>query len=79
MHRGVEVWRVLDLAVELNPLNDPNELVEASLNVFRWRAASSIAPLGGRLAAGLSKDDARRQALAVGLPLGLAFTIPACG
>ena len=78
MHREVEVGQILDLAVELNPLNDPNELVEASLNVFRWKTASytTIAPLEfGMLAAGLSKDDARRQALAVGLPLGLAFQL----
>ena len=78
MHREVEVGQVLDLAVELNPLNDPNELVEASLNVFRWKTASytTIAPLEfGMLAAGLSKDDARRRALAVGLPLGLAFQL----
>ena len=55
MHREVEVGQVLDLAVELNPLNDPNELVEASLNVFRWKTASytTIAPLEfGMLAAG---------------------------
>lgn len=78
MHREVEVGQILDLAVELNPLNDPNELVEASLNVFRWKTASytTIAPLEfGMLAAGLSKDDARRHALAVGLPLGLAFQL----
>ena len=78
MHREVEVGQILDLAVELNPLNDPNELVEASLNVFRWKTASytTIAPLEfGMLAAGLSKDDARRRALAVGLPLGLAFQL----
>ena len=76
MHREVEVGQILDLAVELNSLDDPNELVEASLNVFRWKTASytTIAPLEfGMLAAGLSKDDARRHAVAVGLPLGLAF------
>ena len=55
MHREVEVGQVLDLAVELNPLDDPDELVEASLNVFRWKTASytTIAPLEfGMLAAG---------------------------
>lgn len=78
MHREVEVGQVLDLAVELNPLDDPDELVEASLNVFRWKTASytTIAPLEfGMLAAGIGKDDARKQALAVGLPLGLAFQL----
>ena len=78
MHREVEVGQVLDLAVELNPLDAPDELVEASLNVFRWKTASytTIAPLEfGMLAAGIGKDDARKQALAVGLPLGLAFQL----
>ena len=58
MHREVEVGQVLDLAVELNPLDDPDELVEASLNVFRWKTASytTIAPLEfGMLAAGIAK------------------------
>ena len=48
------------------------------MNVFRWKTASytTIAPLEfGMLAAGLSKDDARRHAVAVGLPLGLAFQL----
>ena len=52
--------------------------MEASLNVFRWKTASytTIAPLEfGMLAAGIGKDDARKQALAVGLPLGLAFQL----
>ena len=59
-------------------MDDPDELVEASLNVFRWKTASytTIAPLEfGMLAAGIGKDDARKQALAVGLPLGLAFQL----
>lgn len=79
MHREVEVGQVLDLAVELNPLDDPDELVEASLNVFRWKTASytTIAPLEfGMLAAGIGKDDARKQALAVGLASWIG--LPAC-
>ena len=78
MHREVEVGQVLDLAVELNPLDDPDELVEASLNVFRWKTASytTIAPLLlALLAAGESPDQARHCALAVGRPLGLAFQL----
>ncbi len=78
MHREVEIGQVLDLAVELNTLDDPEELAEASLNVFRWKTASytTIAPLEfGMLAAGLAPADARRLALAIGLPLGLAFQL----
>ena len=57
MHREVEIGQVLDLAVELNTLDDPEELASASLNVFRWKTASytTIAPLEfGMLAAGLA-------------------------
>jgi len=78
MHREVEIGQVLDLAVELNTLDDPEELASASLNVFRWKTASytTIAPLEfGMLAAGLAPADARRLALAIGSPLGLAFQL----
>ena len=78
MHREVEIGQVLDLAVELNTLDDPEELASASLNVFRWKTASytTLAPLEfGMLAAGLAPADARRFALAIGLPLGLAFQL----
>ncbi len=78
MHREVEIGQVLDLAVELNPLNDPDELAKTSLNVFRWKTASytTIAPLEfGMLAAGESRRSARERALAIGLPLGLAFQL----
>ena len=69
MQREVEIGQVLD---------DPDELVEASLNVFRWKTASytTIAPLLlALLAAGESPDQARHCALAVGRPLGLAFQL----
>lgn len=78
MHREVEVGQVLDLAVELTPLDDPQALADASLNVFRWKTASytTIAPIElALLAAGRTPRDARTQALAVGRPLGLAFQL----
>ena len=78
MHREVEVGQVLDLAVELTPLDDPRALAAASLNVFRWKTASytTIAPVElGLIAAGMPADEARRRALAVGCPLGLAFQL----
>ncbi|MBW3078823.1 polyprenyl synthetase family protein [Bifidobacterium simiiventris] len=78
MHREVEIGQVLDLAVEMTPLDDPRALAEASLNVFRWKTASytTIAPMElALIAAGVSPADARGKALAVGKPLGLAFQL----
>lgn len=78
MHREVEYGQMLDLAVELADLNDPTDLREASLTVFRWKTASytTIAPIElALLAAGRSPETARAQALAVGLPLGIAFQL----
>ena len=78
MQREVEIGQVLDLAVEMTPLSNPEALANASLNVFRWKTASytTIAPLLlALLAAGESPDQARHCALAVGRPLGLAFQL----
>lgn len=68
MQREVEIGQVLDLAVEMTPLSNPEALANASLNVFRWKTASytTIAPLLlALLAAGESPDQARHCALAV--------------
>lgn len=78
MQREVEIGQVLDLGVEMTPLSNPQALVQASLNVFRWKTASytTIAPLlFALMAAGVDPQDARREALAVGEPLGLAFQL----
>lgn len=78
MHREVEIGQVLDLAVELAPLDDPQALADASLNVFRWKTASytTIAPIElALLAAGDAPDRARERALAIGRPLGVAFQL----
>ncbi|KAB5607746.1 polyprenyl synthetase family protein [Bifidobacterium jacchi] len=78
MHREVEVGQVLDLGVEMTPLDDPKALADASLNVFRWKTASytTIAPIRlGLLAAGMDRAEARRRALAIGVPLGVAFQL----
>ena len=40
MHREVEIGQVLDLAVELSPLDEPERLARESMNVFRWKTAS---------------------------------------
>ena len=60
MQREVEIGQVLDLAVEMTPLSNPEALANASLNVFRWKTASytTIAPLLlALLAAGESPDQ----------------------
>lgn len=78
MQREVEIGQVLDLAVEMTPLSNPEALADASLNVFRWKTASytTIAPLMfGLLACGTEPQEAQRRALAVGRPLGLAFQL----
>lgn len=78
MHREVEIGQVLDLAVEMSSMDDPQELAESSLNVFRWKTASytTIAPIEfGLLAAGTAPQQARDEAVAIGKPLGLAFQL----
>ena len=78
MQRDVEVGQVLDLAVELTPLDDPARLAEASLRVFRWKTASytTIAPiLLAFLASGMDPDSADRYAQSVGIPVGIAFQL----
>lgn len=78
MHRDVELGQVLDLAIELNDMDDPRTLAEASLHVFRWKTASytTIAPLElGLLAAGIDDEKSHRWALDIGTPLGLAFQL----
>ena len=51
VHREVEIGQVLDLAVELSPLDEPERLARESMNVFRWKRAHADAmaiglPLG---------------------------------
>lgn len=78
MQREVEIGQVLDLGVEMTPLDDPEALADASLNVFRWKTASytTIAPLlFAFLAAGFAPERARAHALAIGGPLGVAFQL----
>ncbi|NMM93092.1 polyprenyl synthetase family protein [Bifidobacterium oedipodis] len=78
MQREVEIGQVLDLAVEMTSLDDSQALVDASLNVFRWKTASytTIAPLlFALLASGIPAAQAKAHALAIGRPLGLAFQL----
>lgn len=78
MQHEVGIGQVLDLAVERTPLDDPVLLANSSLTVFRWKTASytTIAPLElGMVAAGMTCAEARRHALEIGSPLGIAFQL----
>ena len=78
MQRDVSVGQVLDLAVELNPLDNPTQLDDASLNVFRWKTASytTMAPLQlGLTAAGIDPNRAAELAERIGRPVGVAFQL----
>ena len=78
MQREVEIGQILDLAVEQAPLDDAEALADASMEVFRWKTASytTIAPIElALLSAGVETASARRTALAIGEPLGLAFQL----
>lgn len=78
MQRAVEIGQTLDLAAETISLEQPNELIDASLNVFAWKTASytTIAPLElGLCAAGMTPKTAHQAAHDIGLPLGVAFQL----
>ncbi|WEV42741.1 polyprenyl synthetase family protein [Bifidobacterium sp. ESL0682] len=78
MQRAVEIGQSMDLGAETISLRKPDELIDASLNVFAWKTASytTIAPLQlGLCAAGMSPETARETARSIGLPLGLAFQL----
>lgn len=64
---------MLDLAIERMPLDDPQALAEASLDVFRWKTASytTIAPLMlAFLASGMTSEAANLHCHAIGLHWG---------
>ncbi|WEV69863.1 polyprenyl synthetase family protein [Bifidobacterium sp. ESL0775] len=78
MQRAVEIGQTLDLGAETISLDEPDELIDASLDVFKWKTASytTIAPLElGLCAAGMPPEDAHRNAWDIGLPLGVAFQL----
>ena len=77
MHREVEIGQVLDLAVELSPLDEPERLARESMNVFRWKTASytTIAPSNRASRLRPRPQAAHADAMAIGLPLGQAFQL----
>ena len=78
MQRDVEIGQVLDLAVELAPLGQPEHLIDAALTVFRLKTASytTIAPIRlALLASGMSPAAATASAECIGTPLGVAFQL----
>lgn len=78
MQRAVEIGQTLDLSAETISLDEPDELINSSLNVFAWKTASytTIAPLElGLCAAGMAPETAHQAAYDIGLPLGVAFQL----
>ncbi|WEV73492.1 polyprenyl synthetase family protein [Bifidobacterium sp. ESL0798] len=78
MQRAVEIGQTLDLGAETISLDEPDELINASLNVFAWKTASytTIAPLElGLCASGMDPETAHQAAYDIGLPLGVAFQL----
>ena len=78
MQRNVCIGQVLDLSIEMMQLDNPIQLAESSLNVFRWKTASytTVAPLTlGFLAANMQPTEAYNLANSIGNSLGVAFQI----
>lgn len=78
MQHEVETGQLLDLAVELTSLENPEQLKHTAISVSRWKTASytTISPIElGALYAGVSAEQARDIALRVGQPLGVAFQL----
>ena len=78
MQRNVGIGQVLDLSIEMMQLDNPIQLAESSLNVFRWKTASytTVAPLTlGFLAANMQPTEAYNLANSIGNSLGVAFQI----
>lgn len=78
MQRNVGIGQVLDLSIEMMNLDDPIQLAQSSLNVFRWKTASytTVAPLTiGFLAGSMNPNEAYNLANKIGDPLGIAFQI----
>lgn len=78
MQRNVGIGQVLDLSIEMMQLDNPIQLAESSLNVFRWKTASytTVAPLAlGFLAANMQPTEAYNLANSIGNSLGVAFQI----
>ena len=78
MQKNVGVGQVLDLSIEMMQLDNPKQLAESSLNVFRWKTASytTVAPLTlGFLAGHIPPQEAYELAQRIGDPLGIAFQI----
>ncbi|RIY25555.1 serralysin, partial [Bifidobacteriaceae bacterium WP021] len=72
------IGQVLDLSIEMMQLDNPIQLAESSLNVFRWKTASytTVAPLTlGFLAANMQPTEAYNLANSIGNSLGVAFQI----
>ena len=78
MQTAVETGQVLDMGMEIMPLDDPEQLRREALRTMGWKTASytTMAPLAlGLMAGGIDPDRTRALAYDLGLHLGLLFQL----
>ena len=78
MQTAVETGQVLDMGMEIMPLDDPEQLRREALRTMGWKTASytTMAPLAlGLMAGGIDPDRTRTLSYDLGLHLGLLFQL----
>lgn len=78
MQTAVETGQVLDMGMEIMPLDDPEQLRREAFRTMGWKTASytTMAPLAlGLMAGGIDPDRTRALAYDLGLHLGLLFQL----
>ena len=78
MQTAVETGQVLDMGMEIMPLDDPEQLRLEAFRTMGWKTASytTMAPLAlGLMAGGIGPDRTRALAYDLGLHLGLLFQL----
>ena len=78
MQTAVETGQVLDMGMEIMPLDDPEQLRREALRTMGWKTASytTMAPLAlGLMAGSIDPDRTRTLSYDLGLHLGLLFQL----
>lgn len=78
MQTAVEIGQVLDMGMEVMPLDHPDQLEREALRTMGWKTASytAMAPLAlGLMAGGIDPDQSRKLSYDLGLDLGLLFQL----
>lgn len=78
MQTAVETGQVLDMGMEVMPLDHPDQLEREALRTMGWKTASytAMAPLAlGLMAGGIDPDQTRSLTYDLGLHLGLLFQL----